>query len=114
MRLREGDGRQGKMGRIRIKCVRPEQPSGHPLCGIVPSWLDTVVTYIDDSGTEVELDNVMSVRFEIEAGVEPARVTLEFVNVEADVEAAADVRGASNGAVVRGIHGVIGHTGAER
>jgi hypothetical protein len=78
------------MGRIRIRCVRPEQQSGHPLCCIVPSWPDTVVTYIDDNGTEVELDNVMSVRFEIEAGAEPARVALSFMNVEMDVETPVD------------------------
>lgn len=78
------------MGRIRIRCVRPEQPSGYPLCCIVPSWPDTVVTYIDDDGRETELDNVMSVRFEIEAGAEPARVTMSFVDVELDVETEVD------------------------
>lgn len=77
--------------RIRITCKAPPQPpyagGGHPhLFGIVPSLSDCTITAIADDGSETDIINVSSIKFECKQGGDCATATLTFDNVELDVE----------------------------
>lgn len=81
------------MSRIRITC-KGEPPSKSPSGLIVQtttSFVDTVVTYIDDNGRETDIsDTVQGVHIVIEANAEPVRAIVTFIDVEADVEVTLD------------------------
>lgn len=74
--------------RLRITCKAP-QPAyaggGLHLCGIVPTLADCTITAIADDGSETDIINVSSIKFECVAG-ECATATITFDNVELDVE----------------------------
>lgn len=76
------------MSRLRIKCER-ESPS------MLPCWQEVSLTLVDDDGSETPITNVMGITWRAAAGAEPASATLEFIDVDVDVEVGTTFRGFS-------------------
>lgn len=76
------------MSRLRLVCSAPPMSTvGGVTSGVLPSMGDLRVTVLSDDGAETELTNVESVTWTC-SGAEPARVTITFVDTEADLSAA--------------------------
>jgi len=73
--------------KIRITCRAPVRPTTWGSCSfsVLPSFLDTAIIGVEDDGTEHRITNVSAVSFRVAAG-EEATATLEFFDVEADIE----------------------------
>lgn len=81
------------MSRLRITCKaerpieRREFVPGFPVMLSIPaSWSDVSVTLVSDDGTEHEITNVEGITWRVSQG-EMATATLEFTDVDLDVEA---------------------------
>lgn len=73
--------------KIRIVCkTPPRQPHWHPCVQPIATYEDARVVAFDDDGTELELEGVTFVRWEVRAG-EMAVAHLEVAGAEIDAEA---------------------------
>lgn len=85
------------MSRLRITCKsaspieRKEFTQGYSVILSTPaSWTDVFVTLIADDGTEQAITNIEGIAWSVRQG-EAATATLEFIDVDLNVEAEPEV-----------------------
>jgi hypothetical protein len=81
------------VSRIRITCKSPapverrEFVPGYPVIVSTPaSWTDTEVLLVADDGTEHAITNISAIRWSAQQGTELPVATLEFFDVDLDVD----------------------------
>lgn len=89
------------MGFVRVRCKRSGPPPraavdridrtprvAYPVIhGLLPSWSDTEIVFVDDDGSERPLEHVTAIRWQAKQGTDLPTLYLEIVGAEVELEA---------------------------